>query len=592
MSLIFRFIPRQTYFLGTFIFISLITYLAFHQIYKKNSYDFIKNWKSAEDTSIAEGNILGSMVKIQRSLVFTKEIESVSLFKIKNESISKIIHYGKNKRIDLSHIQYLNNSNDIILKNNGFFGIIGYLKIDPDKNFFVAFSFNSFFIKKLFFITITILGLIFFLFQRMQKNLIHVEHEKRLNLIQKSLKNILQNTEPDQILKKEVPFLDHFWSDLQTMYLNIKKQQQDYVIKDQLAELATQVAHDIRSPLAALNMSIKHLPPIPEEDKEIINLSIQRIHDIANSLLKNKRPLDAVHSIHNENLNPKNISLTSIIQELMTEKRMQYKNNDHVSIDFSSLDHDNIFISHIISPKDLKIILSNLINNSVESFDYQKKGHISIRCDSYNNQFAQITIQDNGSGISPEILHKLGEKGMTHGKKDGHGLGLYHAKKTIESYGGHFHIQSQVNQGTVISFSIPIINHTSLYISQLNINHHTALCIVDDDPLIHGLWIKKNIHPDVKIYHFDQLNTFKSSLAQLQEKHANLLHLIDFHFSNSSQSGLDFIKDEHLSHNAILVTSQYDDVHIINQCQKINLKILPKSSITSLNIQMNKNVLG
>jgi signal transduction histidine kinase len=52
-----------------------------------------------------------------------------------------------------------------------------------------------------------------------------------------------------------------------------------------LSEVASQVAHDIRSPLSALNMVSSELGEVPEEKRLLIRNSIQRINDIANDLL-------------------------------------------------------------------------------------------------------------------------------------------------------------------------------------------------------------------------------------------------------------------------------------------------------------------
>ena len=57
-------------------------------------------------------------------------------------------------------------------------------------------------------------------------------------------------------------------------------------------ELSSQVSHDIRSPLAALNMIVGSLDVLPEEKRQIIRNATQRINDIANQLLqKGKDPV-------------------------------------------------------------------------------------------------------------------------------------------------------------------------------------------------------------------------------------------------------------------------------------------------------------
>ncbi|EKD49968.1 MAG: hypothetical protein ACD_62C00692G0001, partial [uncultured bacterium] len=56
-----------------------------------------------------------------------------------------------------------------------------------------------------------------------------------------------------------------------------------------ISNTARQVAHDIRSPLAALSMVSSGLKELPEEERILIRTAVQRIEDIANDL-SNKRP--------------------------------------------------------------------------------------------------------------------------------------------------------------------------------------------------------------------------------------------------------------------------------------------------------------
>lgn len=139
-----------------------------------------------------------------------------------------------------------------------------------------------------------------------------------------------------------------------------------------LGRITAQVAHDVRSPLSAIDMTIKNLSNIPENHKTIIHSAVQRISDIANNLLiqyKNPSASQAEPATKNE-------YIPSILQSIVSEKRSQYSN---VDVSFELLIDDNAedFIS-CIHGNDFKRILSNLINNAVESLS--QSGKVLLRC--------------------------------------------------------------------------------------------------------------------------------------------------------------------------------------------------------------------
>ncbi|MDP2866153.1 MAG: ATP-binding protein [Elusimicrobiota bacterium] len=86
-----------------------------------------------------------------------------------------------------------------------------------------------------------------------------------------------------------------------------------------------------------------------------------------------------------------------------------------------------------VNPKDFQRLISNLANNAVEAFE--NGGTLTVILYSRDGEIT-IELKDDGKGIPPGILPKLGLKGETHGKAGGTGLGLYPARAAVESRGG------------------------------------------------------------------------------------------------------------------------------------------------------------
>src|SRR3989339_170289 len=198
-------------------------------------------------------------------------------------------------------------------------------------------------------------------------------------------------------------------------------------------EISTQVAHDIRAPLAAVDAILKDTAHFPEEKRIIIRSATGRIRDITNNLLEKNRQAKSATSALFDSKFTEICLLSSLIEPAITEKRLQFRSKIGVEID-SRLATSSYGLFAKIQPVEFKRMLSNLVNNAVEALD--EKGSIilslaSVSAEALTDKHKSINIgtgkiiikvQDTGKGIPPEILKKLGQRGETHGKAGGSGL--------------------------------------------------------------------------------------------------------------------------------------------------------------------------
>ncbi|MFN3455011.1 MAG: sensor histidine kinase [Pseudobdellovibrio sp.] len=361
--------------------------------------------------------------------------------------------------------------------------------------------------------------------------------------------------------------------------------------QQQLSLLAQQVAHDIRSPLSALSMITSTLKDIPEEKRIIIRYATQRINDIANDLLSKGKstqesPEKAFFHIQPER---QTIKLTvqflpALVDLLVSEKRMQHMKRSDLEI---SSDLDEGFGAFaLVDGRELKRVLSNLINNSVEAFtSTSDKNKIVVKVKTLNSKQVVISIQDNGKGIPEHLLSKLGKEQLSYGKEgskdSGSGLGLYHAKKTIEALQGEFKIESIINQGTTISLTFLLSETPSWFATKINLTGKTIFISLDDDISIHQLWADrlKSLGLSDKIQHikFQSHEDFTNYINQNVDKLKEMLIVSDYELLNQGKTGLDVIEDLVLEKYSILVTNRYEENQIQERVREINLKILPKT---------------
>ena len=104
----------------------------------------------------------------------------------------------------------------------------------------------------------------------------------------------------------------------------------------------------------------------------------------------------------------------------------------------------------------IRQVLVNLITNSIK---YGKEGgETEISYNLYNDEVI-VEIKDNGIGISPEHLPRLFErfyrvdKGWSR-EQGGTGLGLAIVKHIIEAHQKSISVKSNVNEGTVFTFTL------------------------------------------------------------------------------------------------------------------------------------------
>jgi signal transduction histidine kinase len=207
------------------------------------------------------------------------------------------------------------------------------------------------------------------------------------------------------------------------------------------ATLARQVAHDIRSPLSALDLLLSGRLDLTDERRSVALSAIARVKDIATDLLNmGKIQVRQTHAI----------ALNSTVESAFAEKKAQLSSRPDVELALKISGTPDL--QAIGDQRELNRMLSNLIDNAVEALP-GGRGRVDVELNE-DEGFVVCAIRDNGRGIPPHILPQLGQKGLTHGKP-GYGLGLYHARTTVESWTGRLELQSQENAGTTVKLFLP-----------------------------------------------------------------------------------------------------------------------------------------
>jgi two-component system, NtrC family, sensor histidine kinase PilS len=226
------------------------------------------------------------------------------------------------------------------------------------------------------------------------------------------------------------------WSQIQTQAHQVKLAA--------LGRLTANIAHEIRNPLSAISHANQLLQednndPVTERMLKIISDNVQRLDQIIKDVLELNR---------RDRTNQESIQLNHFITEFYYQFCAVEKiDQDNFTLELSS-DTTLIFFDR----RHINQILWNLCKNGWRHCQKNRRSlKLKIRT-SRNQQFVDITIEDDGSGIAENIQSSLFEPFITT-EKSGTGLGLYIAKELAEANGAKLNFITS-NTGTQFTLNI------------------------------------------------------------------------------------------------------------------------------------------
>lgn len=216
--------------------------------------------------------------------------------------------------------------------------------------------------------------------------------------------------------------------------------------KDFLKDMVSDISHQLKTPLAALNMYME----IMMEDREAVEvfgekaiLSLERMERLTGNLLKIAR-LDA-KTISFEKT-PCNVGglVRDAAEGFITRAEKEGK-QIFLEGEETILSCDRSWTEEAVS---------NLIKNAL---DHTGRGDFVKISWEKSPVMIRISVEDNGSGISEEDIYHIFKRfyRSSSSASGGSGLGLPLAKAIVEEQGGNLTVSSQEGKGSifVISFS-------------------------------------------------------------------------------------------------------------------------------------------
>lgn len=365
---------------------------------------------------------------------------------------------------------------------------------------------------------------------------------------------------------------EYIESDIQDAYLAIKKLHVDVSSHAKMAgvyEIASQVAHDIKSPLIALELVVKSLSGVPEEYSNLIKNAMDRIKDMASNLLPSKMgDEDTINlaALFNSEL------ILQVLIDIVSEKKHEYR-HDNIKINLH-IDKKAYWIFSSIDRHQFQRIVSNIINNGVDSIE--SVGEINILLE-ISNGFIDVIVKDNGCGIPIDILPEIKRSRFTYNKKSGSGLGLYHANEYLKTVGGELLISSEISNGTTVTIRLPVSSTPSCFCNSIYVYPNSKILIVSDDCSFNSAFVGmlSGFHSVTALCCFT-LNELEEHLVNIDKIY---LVIFDHNVKSAGISVVDFVVDTGLSCKSLIITNQYIDKKYQEILIENKIKIVPKKVI-------------
>lgn len=213
-----------------------------------------------------------------------------------------------------------------------------------------------------------------------------------------------------------------------------------------IGSLVTGIAHEIRNPLAGMsgNLELAMDPTLEPELRTKVSKNVfkevDRLNRIITELMEYAKPEKVP-------VNP--VQLDQILKEVLelVQKDPQVPQALQVQRDLAPVpevrgDHDK-----------LKQAFLNIILNAVQAMEQSSSPRLTISTQMHA-QFVEVSVKDNGCGISEETKKKMFEPFVTT-KPRGTGLGLAVTHKILESHQAQIEVDSKVGEGTNFRMLFP-----------------------------------------------------------------------------------------------------------------------------------------
>ncbi len=286
-----------------------------------------------------------------------------------------------------------------------------------------------------FIIVLLCISSVFSYFVVIRKNEKNREQQLIVHTVFDSVESMLvsNQTSAPVWLTKEFPEIENDWQKITGQWKQISNEMKYFQNFKNNNELSKQLAHDLRTPLAALKTAVSLRV---EDHINLVNGAIKRLEQIIADVLTPQTRNDMS-------------SIYDAVHDTIGEMKLETQKM-HPQVNIVINGNDDLSKHYLVPPSPIYRIVSNLMKNANEAICASGVGG-TIRIQLFADSTIPLRISDDGPGLPEVVKSTLFHKPVTVGKKNGNGLGLLIVRQLAEELGWKTECKSEHGK-TVFSF--------------------------------------------------------------------------------------------------------------------------------------------
>ncbi len=243
----------------------------------------------------------------------------------------------------------------------------------------------------------------------------------------------------------------------------VLEQAQYYINSDrrvrQSQALANSIAHEMRNPLAQLQLHLEKLQ-IQLQTNASLETLLNEVESGKASIRRGKQLIDIIlREVSNSSFSQEPMAVSSIKRLLMQainqfgfeSEQVKRRIHLHTNTDFSVRVNDTLF----------NFVVFNLLRNAIYYFDSFPDSQIDIKTVSRFHENVVI-FRDTGPGIPDSIKRQIFDDFYSHNKSGGSGLGLGYCARVMNSFGGTISCHSEYGKYTEFHLTFPALSLSAI----------------------------------------------------------------------------------------------------------------------------------